>query len=289
MGGLGNQMFQYAAARTLSIKLKKDIKIDMTFLLHGQKQLDIAQRDYELDIFNIQADIATPQDINKCTHLVNKVTDRIFPWFPFNPYVKERKNHFESRLLSRKTKCIYLNGHWMSERYFVDESEDIRRDFTFKKSIIKPAQEIMSLIRNTNSVCIQVRRGDYVSNATVAKVHGLSSKEYFTKGIEYIESRVRQPYYFIFSDDIEWCVDNFNFLNNVFFVEKEISAYNATNSDVLQLMTLCKHFVISNSTFGWWASWLGSYESKIVLAPLNWFKDPSIDAKDVCPPGWIRL
>jgi hypothetical protein len=287
-GGLGNQMFQYAAGRRLAEKHKTDLKLDLSFLSRKNQGKNVTLRSYELSVFNVQENIATPEDIRPLKNFTNRLRRKIFPNKATNPYVQEKFHHFDPEILMLGDNK-YLDGHWMSERYFADVEPVIRKEFAFKKGILEAGKNLETLIRTSNSVCIQVRRGDYVTNPTVAKVHGSTSVNYFEKGIEHIRNNVQNPVFFVFSDDSKWCMETFSGLSPVFFIEKELESFEATNSDYLQLMTHCKHFLISNSTFAWWGAWLSINPEKIVVAPKNWFNLEGIDTNDICPPSWIKI
>jgi hypothetical protein len=287
-GGLGNQMFQYAMGKELACLNKDTMKLDLGFLKTVKNQSNLTLRNYELSIFNIREDFATYAEVKRLKNVKTKILSKIFPNYKANPYIKERHFHFDPSICSL-TGNHYFDGHWLSEKYFSHVESEIRSEFTFKRKILDEAKSMHSQILNSNSVCIHVRRGDYVYNPTIAKLHQTTSLTYFKKGIALIKSRVKDPVFFVFSDDINWCVENLHSLENAHFIEKELAGKGADNSDYLQLMTACKYFVISNSTFSWWAAWLSTHPDKIVVAPQNWFNDKKIITKDVYPVNWTRI
>lgn len=287
-GGLGNQMFQYAMGKELAYLSKETMKLDLGFLSTVKNQSNLTVRNYELSIFNIQEDFATDAEVKKYKNLRTRILNRFFPNYRANPYVKEKYFNFDPSISSLRGDH-YFDGHWMSEKYFSHVKSEIRSEFTFKRKILDEGKSIHSEILNSNSVCIHVRRGDYVHNPTIAKLHQTTSLNYFEHGISLVKSRVKDPVFFIFSDDINWCVKHLNGLENVHFIERELAGKGADNSDYLQLMVACKYFVISNSTFSWWAAWLSTHPDKIVVAPQNWFNDKKIVTKDIYPANWIRI
>lgn len=284
-GGLGNQMFQYAMGRALASSTNQVLKLDLGFL---NNQTNATIRDYELSILNVREEFASHQDTKKYKNLWTKILHKFFPAYRSNPYVKEKYFDFDPAIASLAG-GRYVDGHWMSEKYFSSIEATIRFEFTFRKNILAEGKFLHDQILNSNSVCVQVRRGDYVNNPTVSKRHQTTSLAYFEQGISFMKAKVPNPVFFVFSDDIKWCEENFKGVGNIHFVEKELAGKGAGNSDYLQLMIACKHFVISNSTFAWWAAWLCTNPGKIVVAPMNWFNDQKIETKDIYPQGWIKI
>lgn len=255
-GGLGNQMFQYALGRVLSIKHNTNLFLDLNYF----KNKNFTPREYNLDQFNIKAQIIEKSRIP----LLLKF---------FLPLIK--KINWNGN--------IYLDGYFQSEKYFKEYTEVIRKDFTLKNS---PAQNIQILaeeIKKANSVCIHVRRGDYVGN----KFHEVVDNEYYNKGIEYINSRTSIEKIYVFSDDIEWCKNNLKFEFPTMFVDSGYAGEKGEGH--MYLMSKCKNFIIANSSFSWWGAWLASYPAKIIVAPKQWFPDASINTDDLIPKEWVRI
>ena len=138
-------------------------------------------------------------------------------------------------------------------------------------------------IESSMSICLNVRRGDFVTNPH----HGTCSLYYYSQAIEYIVDRVKDAYFYIFSDDIEWCKKNMQINYPFTMVTHDIAGEKFKY--YLKLMVDCKHYIIPNSTFGWWAAWLNTNPDKIVIAPKQWFRKPEIDTSDVIPRGWLRI
>jgi hypothetical protein len=287
-GGLGNQMFQYAAGRRLAETCNTELKLDLDFLKNSQIKEKVTLRQYELSIFNIVEKVASRAEVQKLDNIKNKVLRKYFPSFKTNPYVKEKYFQFDPAILNLKG-SQYLDGHWMSEKYFKDVEPVIRSEFTFKRPVLSEAESLQAAILSSNSICMQIRRGDYITNSDIARVHGVASLMYFEKAIAYLTKEILNPVFFIFSDDSDWCIENFKHLDNACFVEKELGHTKADNSDYLQLMSQCKYFIISNSTFGWWGAWLSTYRNKIVIAPKNWFNINTITTTDIYPSAWMKM
>ena len=280
-------MFQYAAAKRLAVRTDQDLSMDLSFLQQSAPQENLTVRDYELSIFKIGERFARPHEVNKLKNIKNKLLQRVFPGID-NPYVREKYFQFDPSILSLKG-SHYLDGHWMTEKYFADIGPIIRSEFEFKRPVLEHGKWLQSKIEESESVAVQVRRGDYVTNQLVTKVHGITSIEYFRSAIDVIRTRLNNPTFFIFSDDSAWCIENFKELGSVFFVEKSLEGSGAALSDYFQLLTMCRHFVISNSTFAWWGAWLSKNDDKTVIAPSKWFADPAIQTTDIYPEAWIKI
>ena len=141
-------------------------------------------------------------------------------------------------------------------------------------------------IDSSVSVSVHIRRGDYVTNRHTNAVHGVCPLSYYKKAMKFIEDRVAQPEYFVFSDDLDWVKGNLQTHSKVRFVDnnRESNSYND-----MHLMSLCKHSIIANSSFSWWGAWLGGNKDKIVVAPSQWFRDRELDSSDHIPSSWYRM
>jgi hypothetical protein len=287
-GGLGNQMFQYAAGRRLAEIHKTELKLDHSFLLKQDYAKNVTRRNYELSIFNIKATSASEKEIKNFKNLKNRLMGKFFPGYHSNRYVKEKHFQFDKSILSLSDNR-YLDGHWMSEKYFQEIEPLLREEFTFCTGVIESARSLEKKINESNSVCIQVRRGDYVNNPQVAEVHQTTTISYYKEAASIISKKLKDPVFFVFSDDSDWCIKNLGDLPSVHFVEKELDNTGASNSDYLQLMKQCKHFIISNSTFAWWGAWLSDNEKKIVIAPKAWFRTKNIVTDDIYPKAWLKI
>lgn len=284
MGGMGNQMFQYAFGRSLSLKKGVTLKLDLNFLLDRTPKKNFVFRDYDLTIFNCNPQILIEEDKKSFFGnfiMGNKYMNKFLP-------VKNRKfyteRHFEyDTNVDKFNEDIYLEGYWQSYKYFSEFESTIRKDFYFKNKFNEEEEVINQNILSTNSVCINVRRADFLNNS----FHGVCDEKYFYQGLNYINNSESELNVFVFSDDIEWCKNNLNFAFPTTFVDHKYAGEKFQS--YLQLMTNCKHFIIPNSSFGWWAAWLADSSKKIVVAPEKWFSDSNINTKDLIPPDWIRI
>jgi len=284
IGGLGNQMFQYAIAKAIAKKRADEFKLDISF--YPKQTL----RKYELNQFNIEENIANDYEIIKLAGNENT-------WFKIkrklglNPkrpksYFEEKETAVFDKEVFEYQEDIYLDGYWQNEKYFNDIRDEILKDFTLKNDISKEAKKYLEDIKNSQSVSLHVRRGDYVQNAHTNSVHGTCDLEYYQKAIKHIEQNIENPNFYIFSDDIAWCKENFGFLENKVFVDDTKSTF-----DDLELMKNCKHNIIANSTFSWWGAWLNESHEKVVVAPKRWFADDGIQKQsaDIICESWVRL
>lgn len=288
-GGLGNQMLQYAAGKRLAEHHGTILKVDTS--LYTTDQIGITPRHYELSCFKADVLFATDEEVRmfkKEKGRIGRIMERFARTLHIPgryPLVRERHFHFDPEILAAPDN-VYLEGYFVTERYFKDIEEDIRRDFCFKEPLRGENENIMKRIRETDSIAIHVRRGDYVYDKKTNDFHGVCGVPYYMGAIAFMSAKVRDPHFFVFSDDIDWVKKNITIDLPMEYIDhnKGKDAYKD-----MQLMSLCKHDIIANSTFSWWGAWLDRYEKKIVVAPKHWFADPSIDTKDVIPETWIRL
>lgn len=274
MGGLGNQMFQYSIGRSISLSCRVPLKIDKSFLERRDLGQNFTYRNYELDIFKMDFDFGLTN---------NK------PW----SFLTEPQHHLFSENILRECserirngQNVYLEGYWQTPKYFENVKEVIRSDFSFRDRVNDASdpkiQAMVSMIKESNSVMINVRRTDYLNNP----FHIVLGEPYVKKAIDMIEERVDDPRYFVFSDDIDWCREN---LHDRDFIFVDKSYAGDRYSYYLQLMSLCKSFVITNSTFSWWSAWLNPEENKIVISPKKWFSPPEINSADLIPKNWMVI
>lgn len=267
MGGLGNQMFQYAFAKNLSKICNVDLELDLSFLIRRDMPPDFIYRNYDLDIFNIQENL---------TYKEKNYIRIMEPHFHFsNEFYTYIKNILKSG------KSISLDGYWQSPKYFKESEELIRKSFEFKNKIINDNifLELIKKIQNSNSVMINIRRTDYLNN----DFHGVMGSEYINSAKNIINSKINNPKYFIFSDDINWCNENLKDGNSE-IVDHKFSGLKF--SSYLQLMSTCYNFIIPNSTFAWWSVYLNNNPNKYVVAPKKWFNKENINTSDIYFENW---
>jgi hypothetical protein len=201
-------------------------------------------------------------------------------------YVRESPRGFDPNYFSIPSHA-YLEGYWQSEEYFKGIESTIRRDFVFKDRLDEHGTALAEIINSVNSVCLFVRRGDYVSEKNTSQYHGVCDKEYYDRSFRLISEKTENPVLFIFSDDLDWCRTHLKFNISTYYVDNLYSGHKYGQH--LHLMTLCRHFIISNSSFGWWGAWRNQDSRKIVIAPKQWYKSPSMDTSHLFPNNWITI
>ncbi|MCL4404047.1 alpha-1,2-fucosyltransferase [Patescibacteria group bacterium] len=281
IGGLGNQMFQYAAGRRLALQRNTQLKLDIrafeTYKLHR----------YSLDGFKIAATFATGDDFKKVGRIsTSSMAAQLAHKLKINRFgrlVIERSFGFEPEILNLPD-GVYLDGYWQSPLYFNDIEGTLRREFSLKEAL-PDYGGLLEKIRQPNSVSVHVRRGDYVNDALTNQFHGTCSPEYYRRASQVIGERVSRPQFFVFSDDIDWVRDNLTIGASTTFIDK---TFGLSNYQELILMSYCQHHIIANSSFSWWGAWLGDSPSKIVVAPKRWLNLP-VETKDLFPADWIAI
>jgi len=288
-GGLGNQMFQYAFGKGLAEKFQTRLYLDTrSFQEHGDNRVDsngVAVRQYELGCFNINPDFSTQKELGfffPNNHFFTKAWHKLERLIGSKVLLYESSYGFNPSVIERAMKNTYLHGYWQSHLYFEAITDSIRRDFTFQVPNQRNV-EIEQRIKQTNSVSIHVRRGDYISSSVVNSVHGSVPFSFYKQSIDLLSSKMDNILWFVFSDDILWCSNVFSFLDNVTFVSDQL---NAPAHYEMYLMSQCKHNIIANSTFSWWAAWLNNNPSKNVIMPDQWFTNRKTTELKLNPQGW---
>ena len=283
IGGLGNQMFQYAVGRALADKNDCSLRLDISGFS------DYPLRRYELGALDIRADIASAEEVArfrgaKPPHpLIDRVKKAI-RW-PQPGIFMERGFAFDPEVLDL-TPPNYLEGYWQSEKYFCHIVDVLRRDFTLASALNGENQAILRKMTGTESVSLHVRRGDYVTNAHTAQYHGVCSLDYYRAAVKHIAEHVYAPNFFVFSDDTDWVEANLEIDHPMTLVR-----VNGPDQGVLDmaLMKSCRHHIIANSSFSWWGAWLNPSHEKHVVAPSRWFNQGALDTRDLIPESWVRL
>ena len=287
-GGIGNQLFQYAVARNLSIKHGVPFLLDLEWFER------FPVRQYKLKNFNIEEHIGTKKEIWPLKKHGRRAGWRHciqnFLYANDSLYKKEKFFHFDPAILEIKDNA-YLDGNWQSEKYFYENRDTIRKDFTLKTTPSSYFIEVKKKIEqnktsNETAVSLHIRRGDYASDPKVLASIGLCSIEYYQEAAKIIASKVSHPVFYIFSDDIEWVKNNLK----LSFPTQYISHPEKDKDyEELFLMASCSHHIMANSSFSWWGAWLNPNNDKIIIAPKQWFKDTTRDTKDLLPEGWLRI
>lgn len=279
IGGLGNQMFQYAAGRYLADLHNTELKLDVTGFD------DYKLRNLDLFNFAVRATIASEEEIAglKPSHNLEKAFQYLRPKGS-RTYYREKHFYFDEDFYKLGGN-VYLKGYCQSEKYFVPLKENIRQDFTFKSETIADVKEYAANLRTQNSVSVHIRRGDISKEAKSLIYHGVLPIDYYQKAIQLIQSKLPNPVFYFFSDDIKWVKENLPVPGAV-YVSGEITKNHIED---LYLMSQCRHNIIANSSFSWWGAWLNDNPEKIVIAPQKWFNKGPKDTQDLIPEGWIEI
>ena len=285
-GGLGNQMFQYAAARRLASLHKVSLKLDLSWF--GDDLSGVTPRSYALDPFFIHAEPATYQEIARLYEpqagRIRRLLNSINPRYR-KTHIRGQNFHFDPDILQLPDNII-LDGYWQSEKYFSNIDSVIRSDFTVRAEPEGRNREVAAVINESNAVSIHLRRGDYVSDAKNVARYWVCSNDYYMRAIKLVTEQVERPHFFVFSDDPDWVREHFIMPHPMTLVD-----HNGPDQahEELRLMSHCSHHIIANSSFSWWGAWLNPRPDKIVIAPLRWFNDPTIDTSDLMPATWLRI
>lgn len=286
-GGLGNQLFQYAFGRAVSLKLETPLVLDISGFEHQSESE--TEREFQLNCFNIQASISNNINESKID-FIKKHIDKIKNVIkntanPYNGYIFEPKN------LEAKDGSV-LEGSWQSEKYFSDIETILRYDIALKEKLGSKAKLFKDRIKQVEdnggvSTSMHIRRCDYITNKYANAYHGVLDMTYYQKAISTLQSKLcgKQLVLFVFSDDITWVKENFK--TEVPYVC--VSRDEISDSEDMFLMSQCNHNIITNSSFSWWGAWLNPSKNKIVIAPKRWVKDSRANTNDVTPLDWIKI
>jgi hypothetical protein len=288
IGGLGNQMFQYAAGLALANKHGQPLLLDIRLF----DNYDLRPEGFLLDkVFKIDANIAEAICIrNMFGWRTSRIGHRILreKYFSFlrgENYKVQNGMDFTNDFFELPSSC-YLSGYWQSERYFKEYENLIREHFTFTAPMNKCNLDIVKQIQGiSGAVSLHVRRGDYIWNNHTNSIHGVCSADYYQKAMSLIAKHVFDPVYFVFSDDLDWVKANLSIEYKHIFIDHNIGDDSFKD---MQLMSFCQHHIIANSSFSWWGSWLNPSPDKIVIAPKKWFSN-GLDISDITPMAWLKL
>ena len=293
MGGrLGNQLFRYAYARKL---MKENPSEHVCFDFSGVKKRGKPEEGWEnsLKYFNT-IDTETECSALKLS-IIQRIVLKLYSKHKVWPNLSVEKHHHQmkwAKLMSRvglyyldvgyypfpQKKPWFVNNLVVSsgcesENYFKGIRDILLEEFTPKQSVLESNRELMHIIRNNNSVCISIRRGDFISVDRINKIYNICSPEYYLQAMARIKELVDNPIFVLFSDDIEWVKNNIHVDGECYYESGDDPIW-----EKLRLMYSCKHFIISNSTFSWWAQYLGQSQDKVVVAPSRWYKNKLVPA-----------
>lgn len=286
-GRLGNQFFRYAYARVLQVKRGDKDKLVLGLSNMNGKSKNDGWVNSLSDFNVVPYDISEKRLVYKFGTLFQKICDSLFfidlRIFARNDRVK-RISHARKWLMFLAkiglihmveeyydipiplTNNVFIDGGFQCSKYFNDIRPLLLQEFTPKHELLPENAELFEKIVNSNSVCISIRRGDYVSVAEYNRIYNICSKEYFEQAVEIMKKKVNNPVFVVFSDDIHWAKENLKFSDKIYFERGCDPLW-----EKVRLMSSCKHFIISNSSFSWMVQYLGNYKNKIVISPDKWY------------------
>lgn len=286
MGGLGNQMFQYAVGRRLAHQHGTELKLDLSFLQNNTEVITV--RKFELHHLNIAASIATADEVSEYLLARKSRLQRLLAAAGMRPrrtFLAERHFHFDPAIMTAPDDC-YLEGYWQSERYFKDIEGPLREEFQVGAAPDRWNLDMAEQIGKVDSVSVHVRRGDYVAHQAINAYHGTCSLQYYRNAISTMLDRVPEARFFVFSDDLGWVKENLELPGQTQYMDHNGPEHGCHD---LRLMSLCLHNIVANSSFSWWGAWLGTAPGKIVIAPDKWFNTPDLDTRDLLPDSWLKV
>lgn len=289
-GGLGNQLFQYATGYALASKNNQPLMLDVAGFVSHNPNLKQSYRNLDILDFSIKYSQAlSGVDLMKFKYplgFASRVSD-----FMQKRVLKRYYVDWHPSLMQKKGD-VYLDGYYQSELYFLGVRNEISSQYQLANIFKDQIENIVKVIQSSiNPISMHIRRGDYITNPRANKIHNVCRKNYFYNGLDYLRSRLGTPTVFVFSDDIDWVKAEMNLPKSTVYVSelRQISGDYLRSSQEMYLMSICKHNIISNSSFSWWGAYLNKFADKIIIAPNVWSRSKLLSHKNILPSGWIRL
>lgn len=296
-GGLGNQMFQYAAGLALAERRRTVLKLDVSWFREYAEYE--AHNRYALSCLNITEQFATQEELDRVRGISLTRTERwsvaLAQSLRLRRYVerhaaggcwyRQPMHAFRPEVLDLPDNT-YLDGMFQSEKFFSAAANLLRLHFSFRYPPEPAVAEMAQRIASRPSVAVHFRRGDYVRNSDFTRGIGVLDLDYYKRALALVYERSPEATLFIFSDDIDAVAREFTPPGPHVFV-RCVQPWHA--HDKIRLMALCEHAVIANSTFSWWAAWLNRDPGKLVVAPEPWFANPATNSEEILPATWVRL
>lgn len=284
MGGLGNQLFQYAHGKSAALLRGSDFMVDI-------EDVGNTHNGYELErVFNLKLVTPTKKNYQEVLGFYGPgwmrkyLSKEKFRFFRPKNIVAEcdaNEGSKEERIL----KNCYFVGYWQSYNYFKNFSNAIREDLTFKNQLFGVNLKTSYMMKDSNSISLHIRRGDYANNLKTLKHHGLCTVDYYKSAMNLMRLQRKDPIFFVFSDDLNWAQDKLSCDSSVIFVEGNVGVDSHYD---MQLMSLCGDHIIANSSFSWWGAWLNKNPYKFVIAPKKWYAKTDID-RNLLLDNWIAI
>lgn len=281
-GGLGSQMFRYAFYLAQKAK-NPDCAIEISYYLYHKDER------YELnDVFPVLPVILSTEEVLECADVSQTFWARLRRALfgakknlAATPYIEKSKD-FDPDVFDRH--LTYFCGAWQSWKYFDAVVDEVRKAFKFKRPLSSMNAAVADAMAQCESVSIHIRRGDRLEKKAWNEMGSICSLDYYNWAIANVRQQLGdEVHFFVFSDDIAWARENLK-IEDVTYIDWNKGGDSAVD---MQLMSLCKHNIIANSSFSWWAAYLNANPDKIVIAPARWYR--SVPTPDILPPYWIQI
>jgi hypothetical protein len=294
-GGLGNQMFQYAFGKALSLKLNRKLMIDKSYFNKENYPFDLhpTYYPYLLDKYHIDEGYVSSvcskygklMSKKRAYLIINPIIERLGLNTKYPMLLTKRNYAYETVMNSS---FIYLNGYWQNQEKIIARYQNKIRNALTPNNISGESQKLVKKMGSENSVSIHFRKGDYLSNPKFSAVYADCSVDYYNKAMKIIEEKTSGPTYYIFSDNYGWVRENIKIRANMVLMD-----YDIQDHEQLYLMSQCKHNIIANSSYSWWGANLNQNVNKVVICPKEWVKTNKgaefvdFDLKDRIPKDWV--
>ena len=279
LGGLGNQLFQYAMGRALADARQVELVLDPRFILRKGCISGLA-----IDEFAIRARYLTHTEAAYFKEPIWKLSRalrrQINPWLG---YYHETVHSFDAEALGQ-SHGVMLSGFWQSERYFANHGHQLRTDLVLKSQMPSAAVKLATQMASGPSLAMHVRRGDYLTDPKALVKHGVTSAHYYQTALQLVIEKLGDVDLYVFSDDPDWVRTNIQHPKIIF-----VSDFGFSAEQDLWLISACQHQIIANSSFSWWGAYLNDYASKIIVAPQPWFDAKHMAQQDIIPADWNTL
>lgn len=272
-GGLGNQLFQYAAGRALALRTGSQLQLDLSFYRKGRHRV------FELDKLPIQAEVPRPADGFSATGRLRSLIRRTLG---AEKMYREAHFHYDAQFQLLQPP-VTLHGYFQSELYFARYAQSIRAELAIPEPDDTVSLKLSRQMSEAVPTALHIRRRDYVTSSKVSKIFAPGTIDYYTRAMEHIPGT--DPV-FVFSDDVGWVKQNLPAVKPLVFPPE--NAVRPALAD-LWLMTRAHHHIIANSSFSWWGAWLAGARKGLTIAPRQWFNDVTVNDNDLIPAHWIRL
>jgi len=286
MGGLGNQLFQYATGHAMARRLGVPLLLDRTFLDSRPPGMDWTPRGFDLDVFRAPMTFADTAEVERLRRPIDRRLHRHlhhrFPWL-YPDVQLERAPGYDPAILRHKAP-LYLEGFFQNERYFAEVADELRSElFVPREQPDARNAALLSAVTSGITASVHVRRGDYVSNAASNRFHGVCAPDYYARAAAELVERHGVERFFVFSDEPDWTRANLALPRPAEHVSHNTG--KAAHWDLF-LMKHCRHHIIANSSFSWWGAWLDARPGRMVIAPAQWFAGNGTPASAIIPPSW---